>query len=281
MGKYPNITTGNMALNKVKIPIKQEDKLESDISNNTYSKLLFDLYNATYFPKCIVHSDIKRHFGMPFSINLDKYNAICAINDKVDAINKESPTFDELFEYGTFIKILEKVFLYRNDKDSKFVCDSNMSDNNHRVLVMQSEAYFIKLHVEKRDTGNTIEVTIDRLYGRKMTNSYTIIDRKFKDPIDDTDIVLMNNINHLLQYHMTCLLVHYAQMIADEEIEDNFIRPSSYVNNKKYVVYSYTFLDPDSFGMDDFKKPMWYKDLKWYVKNVLKIDTKKCQCFIC
>ena len=263
-----NLTTGNMALNKYRASV--DSIFEGTLDDNYYAGLLFDLFETTYLPEYETVKTWKRHFGKPFKVNIKQYDAIQRINKKIDILKSESPSFDDMFEFGTFIKILEKVFMYKNDKDAKFVCDSNIDDMKHRVLVIQCDDCFIKFSLVKQTDGtpNTIDIYIERLYGKNMKTSYHIENRE-SNAKDSTDVMLINNITMLLKEKMAKLLAFYGNVVVNKKIEDAVQGKLSVPNfYTSYVQRDDIYYSWDWCGDEGAKE--WFKDLKWYLKHVYK-----------
>lgn len=267
MSKKSNITTGNMALNKYRASI--ETIVDNELmDNNYYAQLLFELFEVTYMPEYETVKTWKRHWGKPFQVNIKQYEAIQKINKKINILRSESPSFDDMFEFGTFIKILEKVYMYRNDKDAKIVCDSNIDDSFHRVLVIQGENYFIKFTLERHFNRepNTIDISVERMYGKNMKTNYHIENRT-SNAKDSTDVMLLNNITMLLKNKMADLLAGYGNIVLNKRIEDAINGKETRVGAVK-VERDDIYYDWDWYGQEGAKT--WYKDLQWYLKHVYK-----------
>lgn len=273
-----NIHNGNMALNKYRSSV---ENILNPLDNNYYGSLLFELFETTYLPEYETVRTIRRHFGKAFEVNIKQYEAIQKINKKINILRTDSPSFDDMFEFGTFVKILEKVYMFKNDKDSDFVCDSNIDDMNNRTLVIQCSDCIIKFNLEKKTDGqsNSIDIIVDRLYGKKMKTSYHIENRK-SNAKDNTDDMLLNNITMLLREKMADLLALYGNIIVNKDIEEVIKREKiDRKYNKKEVQRLDAFVQTPIESWKDSKytytayvpkEAKWHKDLEWYLKHIYK-----------
>lgn len=265
MSKKNNIAVGNMALNKYRASI--DTIIDNELmDNNYYAQLLFELFETTYLPEYETVKTWKRHWGKPFKVNIKQYEAIQKINKKINILRTESPSFDDMFEFGTFIKILEKVYMYKNDKDAKIVCDSTIDDFIHRTIVIQNENYFIKFALERHTDGkpNTIDISVERLYGKNMKTNYHIENRN-SNAKDSTDVMLLNNITMLLKKKMVDLLIVYGNIIVNKGVEAALNNQICLENYASCVNRTDRYWKLECFYEQD-----WYKDLQWYLKHVYK-----------
>ena len=256
-----NLTTGNMALNKYR---QMQTTIDNSIDDNYYADLIFDLFATTYLPEYEEVKTWKRHFGKPFQVNIKQYEAIERINKKIDYIRNESPSFDDLFEFATFMKIIEKVFMYKNDKDSPFVCDSNLDDDKHRTLVLQCKDCLIKIKLEKHSDGypDTIDILVDRLYGKNMKTTYHIENRE-SNAKDTSDIMLMNNITMLVRESMANILCGIGNIVVNKQINDCFI------DGLNLSETTHVCRDDEYYCWGEGKQT-WAKDRDWYLKHAYK-----------
>lgn len=256
-----NLAMGNMALNKYR---QMQNIVDNSIDDNYYADLIFDLFTTTYLPEYEEVKTWKRHFGKPFQVNIKQYEAIKRINKKIDVIRNESPSFDDMFEFATFMKIIEKVFMYKNDKDAQFVCDSNLDDDKHRTLVLQCKDCLIKIKLEKHSDGypDTIDILVDRLYGKNMKTTYHIENRE-SNAKDTSDIMLINNITMLVRESMANILCGISNIVVNKKIEECFI------DGLNLTETMHVFRDDEYYCWGEGKQ-IWAKDRDWYLKHVYK-----------
>lgn len=188
-------------------------------SYNEYASLIYDLYEACYIHKPSEYSSLFINFGKPVLVNKEKYKQIKACNEFLKNMIDHSPDFDELFEFGSFIKFMEKVFFYKNDKNAYVCCDSNIEDKTTRNIIFQSRSNDVKIETRlTRDiNGNTIVLNVYREYGKKMINTYKIVDRQV-DLRNVSDKTLMNHVVQLMEDMMRDFVYTMIEAILKKDI---------------------------------------------------------------
>lgn len=180
---------------------------------NKFTDVIFRLYDACYVDapdKFIVNKKDKY-------ANTKKYFILQECESIIRTLSKESPDFDTLYEFASFIKYIEKVFFYKNDINAMISCDSQLDDNNTRVLIFrQNEDVLIQITMNK--AKRSIDIITYRYFGKNMKFGYTIIDRK-ADFKDKSDVVLMNNIVLTMEKMMSTFFLHIVLAVANNNID--------------------------------------------------------------
>lgn len=237
--------------------------LELD-NKNRYASLIYDLYEACYIKTPTKYTTPWKYFGKPFEVNIDKYKQIERCEEFVASMVNHSPDFNELFEFGSFIKYMEKVFFYKNDSNADVCCDSNIDDKNHRIIVFQSDDIKISIDVVKA-TSNIITLTVTRFYGKNMINTYKIIDREV-ELRNDSDKTLMNHVVQLISNYMVAFMLTIIYAIINKKIDK--INPIEFEYLKYYNgcikcncrSYYSNYFDP--YESEEYKNLMWLEKHK-------------------
>ena len=247
--------------------------LEID-NKNKYAQLMYDLYEACYIKAPIKFTSIWRYFGKPFEVNVEKYKQIKRCDEFISNMVGYSPDFDELFDFGSFIKYMEKVFFYKNDAESPVCCDSNIEDKNRRIIVFQNSQDSIKIKADlTKGTSNIIELTVERGYGKRMTNTYKIVDREV-ELRNDSDKTLMNHVVQLMSDYMVSFMLTMAKAIINKHISCiEGIKYISYIYRDDILIYDCE--EYYSYGWDRGTKNKKYKDILWLEKHgFIDLDKK-------
>lgn len=122
------------------------------------------------------------------------------------------PSFDDLFDFGTFVKCMEKVFFYKNDLTARTCCDSNLQDKTTRKLIFNLNDVTLIFKLEKLNKiDEYIDIIVTRNFGKKMETKYTVKNGELQYN-DCNDLMLTNSINILLEN----LIYDYFMMIIDK-----------------------------------------------------------------
>ena len=123
------------------------------------------------------------------------------------------PSFISLFDFGTFVKCMEKVFFYKNDLTARTCCDSNLQDKTTRNLIFNLNDIVMILKLEKLNKGHDeyIRIIVKRNFGKKMESEYIIKNAELQYN-DCNDLMLINSVNILLSK----LMYEYFMMIIDK-----------------------------------------------------------------
>ena len=242
--------------------------LELD-NKNRYASLIYDLYEACYICKPTTYKNFFRHFGRPFNVNTEKYKQLKRCDEFLESLIDHSPDFDELFEFGSFIKYMEKVFFYKNDKDSIVCCDSQLEDKNTRNIIFMDRNNEIKIEANlTKGTSNVITLIVNRNYGKKMVNTYKIVDREV-ELRNDSDKTLMNHIVQLMEsyiYSFTKSMINHIMNKNISQIESIGTRWYPYTDRSLIQWCEEYYCSPDWTSLC---KTTTYKDLLWLEKHNL------------
>lgn len=134
----------------------------------------------------------------------------------------ESPDFNVMYMYSDFIRLIERVFFYRNALDryddntpkvDKLVCDSDINSTNKiLILDLENENVMITFNIYKENEQCIIDMKVRYEFGKKSTMNYKIVDRYIEyDSIHSEN--LMITIIDRLQKAMAKLFLDYYNKI--------------------------------------------------------------------
>ena len=132
---------------------------------------------------------------------------------KIEEFIKEKCDFDDILSFKSlwnfvqFVRYAEKTIFYKNIPENSLYVDSDLNEVSSRMFKISSDNYDIKFKLEKvKDDVNNkkysiINIHVQRLYGKKMQNIFTIVDKDV-DFQDISDLYLMNTLNIILYKEM-------------------------------------------------------------------------------
>lgn len=155
-----------------------EDKEEKNyqIENNMFIRLIYKIDKA-YNNPANQEVFIKKHFfsvGRLTELNIDLYKNLKDADDLINEIkSEENIDFWLLYDFGSFIKLMEKVYFKENSSNCKVYCDSMLEDKNSRIIIFNiDENVTVKVTASLQDQGLSFEVS--RSTGKQMKNTYKI-----------------------------------------------------------------------------------------------------------
>lgn len=233
---------------------------------NRFTDIIYRLHDACYInkPKDYI---IK---GKTVSVNTEKYFILEEAEHLIRDLANESPDIDVLYEFAIFVKYMEKVFFYKNDKDAIICCDSTLEEKTRKLVFNSKELQIITtIDLDK----NMVDVVISRNYGRNMKNGYTIINRKV-DFEGKSDLVLMNNITLIMQNLISNFVFKVVLLIANNNLEFAPFQINSYnkdldnLNIYDYIHdYHISRFDPVNCRFDFTNKSEEYKNILYLLKK--------------
>lgn len=162
-------------------------------NTNRFADLIFRLYDACYIKQ---PDGFKIRFHKPMTVNIERFKILKEAEEMINTLANESPDFDTLYDFASFIKYMEKVYFIKNDETCFICCDSQLEERNTRKLIFSGEDLRITCNMKLMD--NTIEIVTSRLFGRNMEYGFKIVDREVEFH-GKSDAALMNNIVLIMQ----------------------------------------------------------------------------------
>lgn len=208
--------------------MKLDKSLETPLSVNTnisntdcneFLSLIFPYFEQVYFGK---YEEIKHHFFFKEKRNLQAEKIEEKILFKIDLLKVTSPSFDTLFDFATTIRSLEKSFFIENSADCSIAVNSSYGQNKNRELIINASNITIIIKLNRRITGDEIDIEVYNNFGKKLFNKFHIVDRDTKIN-EDEDWELLNSINYILQTIMSNYLYNIYKMIKDKQLFDKVL----------------------------------------------------------
>jgi hypothetical protein len=187
---------------------------------NTFAKLLFDK------PAPQRNDSIIKRIKLWFKRKNYEYTSI---KPMINKLRNTAPSFITMCEIADFIKILEKVFFYKNDirkstdttpLETRLLADNKIDSIDKKAIILEMQKEMITISfIMTRDYNATtekyddiIKVSLYYDFGRKLHIEYKIVNTKIEfDSVYDYN--LMYNINILLQDAIADLFEKYYKLV--------------------------------------------------------------------
>ena len=187
---------------------------------NEFIRLAEDLYDSMISPKYTIKTETttekvgffkKKEIKKEIAIN-EKFDTTWeVIKSKIEKLKEDDVLdFITLWQFAQFIRWCDKTIFFKNDIDKNLVVDSDLYNLEERNIVIQKKrdyTIYFKLKMEKNPVSDIfendsyikiIEVKIDRLYGKKLSNKYIIANGGINYK-DDSDLYCINTVNAILK----------------------------------------------------------------------------------
>ncbi len=184
--------------------------------NTVYNVFEAEMFGSKTFEK---HSGILGFLKPEKLVNKEKQKFIEDADFYCSLLRSKAPEFDTLFDFGTFIRSMEKVFMYKNDVNSVVCCDTPIESKNKRTLIFNIDNITISMDLERSLDTERIDIKIRRNYGKKLSNHFIILNRDIVYN-DTDDLMLINVINYTIQNIMADILWNYVLAVADRKFLD-------------------------------------------------------------
>lgn len=187
-------------------------------TQNRYITTLFDLVDIVYYPtKYDSKKDTKDKY--------DKcYNLINYIRDLSNTL-----TWQEMWEFAEFIKIVEKVYFYQNVQKSGICCDNCTNQKRDLFFDYSDKKMYIKITIEAAYTADDgmhekLDIGVYRDYGKKEKSTFHVDNGK-TDMNTDSDIMLIHTINAYVQNRIADLFECYVELAYNRLIFESTVGP--------------------------------------------------------
>lgn len=204
--------------------------MSRDSENNMFLKIVYDFYDKSRFPKQVNETEVVKKSTNPISYIYNKYKNKDS-DDKVDHLDPVNifvrqlrssvPSFETLWEFCEFIRIIEKIFFYNNSPENDIYVeyDFDSKDQQRKIQITNDTREIKFLLTHSILNSDVIEIKVTRHYGKQMTNYYRITDGEI-DYEDSSDLYLINEINKLLQDIMVNTFLGLIEHIRLSSKED-------------------------------------------------------------
>ena len=202
-----------------------------DTENNEFLKPIYDLYDAVLEKDKYrdVHYAVSDPSSNPFIEIFQKKDKciVCYTNveEKLDNIKffiskvKNNPvTFDRIWDFCEFIRIVEKIFFYRNTPDNDIYVEMAWSgkSTNVRKMRINYEDSEIRFTLDHSILNNDIlTINVVRHFGLEMNNEYKIVNGEIGKYDDSSDLYMINEINKMLRYYMVDAVKSIVNIICE------------------------------------------------------------------
>ena len=189
-----------------------------NITDNKYADVLFNLYEAEYLPR----EEHKKNIFGKYKLTEEQKKARIDAKHLVDEVRTTPLTYNNLTYFADLIRILEKVFFYKNDLEFNNVVCLTKWDAHRKVIDIIPENHkdiAIKLQMEYDydKTKYLLTLKIERSFGLKIINTYKIYDNNL-DYADPSDLMVINTINRIICDEFSNILETYFNNIINHTV---------------------------------------------------------------
>lgn len=201
---------------------------------NPFITKLFDLYDKSYFPSATDWDEEDVVVGHTFmfykpiykkqKVNVGKRRLYELAKEFIDELSVTSLTMTTINQFCDFVRVIEKCLFYINDNNNHIFVDSGIEDTKKVIAFKSDDIQFkidtlsVKDPMEKSKYHEVLEIEVKRLYGKKMENKFTVVDREVKYN-DDSDLYLVNTLNMILLSNMKALFMNAINRVYETKIE--------------------------------------------------------------
>lgn len=150
------------------------------------------------------------------------------INPMINKLRNTSPSFMIMSEMSDFIKIVEKVFFYKNDMrkswetgvlETRILSDNSINSDDFKMMILELQKEMVtivfkmtrKYNEDIKDYDEIIEVKLSYSFGKKLHIVFKIINTVIEfDSVHDYN--LMYNINIILQDAIANIFEEYYNL---------------------------------------------------------------------
>lgn len=214
--------------------------LELRLNDNPLVQHFFHIYDKVYFPKesdfimkrfkwnpdCSTDEQDFIYFFKKHKINIGLEEALEDLQSKMPIILNSLGAKDIMW-FCDFVRVAEKVIFYKNDKESSIIVDSQIEDDEKK-LVIQNQDWFIKILVQTVDgfvpttildhgSNYILNLHVERKYGKGMENNFVVVNGETKYN-DSSDLYLINSVNMILKVYIKEFFDKAVRVLVDKEI---------------------------------------------------------------
>lgn len=136
-------------------------------------------------------------------------------------IRNNPPTYDDLVEFADFVFAMNKVFFYKNSKES-IIYVTKMTKFNKKTIVFNVPLYDSKITITlKIENGDkVVQIYVDRNYGDKLSNMHYIVNQQIPPDEDGNETMMFHSVNRIVQNSMADLYKKYIDKAMNGTIYD-------------------------------------------------------------
>lgn len=227
-----------------------------------YSKLIYNIWDANRYSN---YTEYKEGFlfQKKYIINDSQCMGLLVLRNELNKLKKtpdKSVELDFLFDFGTFIKEMEKVFLYKNDEDAVLISNTKLEDSNIRQMQFSLKNGYIRTNISRSD--QKVSIQLKHNYGKEMSNVYTYVNDTFTTNNTNSDYILLNLIKDIITKFIINFSCYWAWLISTNKILDYII------GNEEIEEFN---MDKDYYDEIYTKSEEWKIFCKTHKKFILDI----------
>ena len=116
-----------------------------------------------------------------------------------------SPSFGQLWNFATFIRLAEEIFFYNNKRDSLLYSSASYKAGENG-FVITSEVDHVIITVKMYSDTQQIAMDIKRTNGTNMMTSLRFKENEWEETPEESAIILLDNVIGIINRHIVMLL---------------------------------------------------------------------------
>lgn len=191
------------------------------ITNNKYIDAMTKLFDIMYNEYDQFNTNRKDKLAFKNKVNEHKKYMLSIYRE----LQTHDLDYDGLRKFADFITYLEKVFIYKNDKEVNSLICINPTDSDKRTMYIKEKDANIEIQISAFfDYSNmneeAVEILIKRNTGRQINNQWVVYNGKVNDKLDTNDIVSISVINYYMRKLSSELFYSFMNLILERKILD-------------------------------------------------------------
>ena len=132
--------------------------------------------------------------------------------------------YDGIRKYADFITVLEKAYIYKNDKNINEVVGINPTNSERKTIFIKEENSNVEIQIsaffdyDRREEA--VELIIKRYTGREITNKWIVYNGVCDNKLDESDIISMYTMNNYVRFKLSKLYIEFIDLIKDKKLFD-------------------------------------------------------------
>ena len=116
-----------------------------------------------------------------------------------------SPSFGQLWNFASFVRLAEEIFFYNNKRDSTLYSSASYKAGENG-FVITSEIDHVVITVKMYSDTEQIAMDVKRTNGTNMMTTFLFRSNDWEGEPSESDIVLLDNIIGIINRHIVMLL---------------------------------------------------------------------------
>ena len=191
------------------------------ITNNKYIDAMTKLFDMMYNEYDESNTNRKDKLIFKNKVN-DHKKYMMNIYKELQTVDLD---YDGLRKYADFVTYLEKVFIYKNDKEVDSLVCISPTDSDKRTIYIKEKNSNVEIQIStffdySNMNAEAVEILIKRNTGRQINNQWVVYNGKVNDKLDTNDIVSISVINYYMRKLSSDLFYSFMNLILERKLLD-------------------------------------------------------------